>query len=89
QLVTTMWDKAYFSSALWPENELKEGFWKSLLEAGACCGRFDNTPESAWAIVESLGVQKKGLLFQREMVDMGIDLLKTSAFKEVAHLPKM
>lgn len=89
QLVTTMWDKAYFSSALWAEKELKEECWKPLLDAGACYGRFDNTPQSAWAIVESLGNQKKGLLFQREMVDMGTNLLKTSAFKEIGHLPGM
>ncbi|KAI6143791.1 hypothetical protein BKA82DRAFT_4017488 [Pisolithus tinctorius] len=50
---------------------------------GARCEKFDNTPESAWAIVEGLGDEKKVFSIQKKMVD---DEGVTSGLKWIADL---
>ncbi|KAI6009961.1 hypothetical protein EDC04DRAFT_837757 [Pisolithus marmoratus] len=74
RLVTTMWDEPEVPSRVLAmedrENRLTEGQWAPLMRAGAVYARFDNTPESAWGIVRGLGMGKKALLLQRELVDM-------------------
>lgn len=87
RLVTTMWDDPQDGSGLSAgvdrENRLKEEQWGSLINEGAMCERFLNTPESAWDIVHGLGVEKKeSLLIQRELVDMRTPLRQTTAGME-------
>ncbi|KAI6134321.1 hypothetical protein EDD17DRAFT_1651723 [Pisolithus thermaeus] len=84
RLVTTMWDDPQdglnFSAEENRESKLKEEQWRSLINEGATCERFLNTPVSAWDIVHGLGVDRKmSLLLQRELVDTGKPLKQTSA----------
>ncbi|KAI6041762.1 hypothetical protein EDC04DRAFT_1163459 [Pisolithus marmoratus] len=84
RLVTTMWDEPEVhsdtSTAENRENKLKEEQWESLIGAGAMCERFFNTSDSAWGIVQRLGVERKAsLLLQRELVDMRKPLKQTTA----------
>ncbi|KAI6103007.1 P-loop containing nucleoside triphosphate hydrolase protein [Pisolithus sp. B1] len=83
RLVTTMWDVADKSEADEVEGTLKERLWQSLIQTGAQPQRFNNTPESAWNIVEGLGKTTKMLLLQEELVDMGKAMGDTTAGKSV------
>ena len=83
RLVTTMWDLADIRSAENRESEIKNGYWKFLLGAGTSCERFFNTSVSAWNIVLGLGDNKKTLLIQREMVDVGAELARTTAGRQL------
>ncbi|KAL4071605.1 hypothetical protein V8B97DRAFT_409681 [Scleroderma yunnanense] len=79
RLVTTMWDEEYEQPrSLQMESRLKTE-WGSLLNAGASYERFYNTADSAWQIVNGLGYQRKALLLQREIVDMGKKMEETTA----------
>ncbi|KAI6161786.1 hypothetical protein EDD17DRAFT_645051, partial [Pisolithus thermaeus] len=80
RLVTTMWDDTSLPEAVEMERVLKEEYAKPLLDAGSGYKRFDNTPESAWEIVEDLGDEKKALKFQEETVDNIVNWWKASAF---------
>ncbi|KAI6160326.1 hypothetical protein EDD17DRAFT_831797 [Pisolithus thermaeus] len=77
RLVTTMWDVVNESEAIEVEDSLRT-HWQSLVNAGACPERFDNTPERAWIIVEGLENTKKTLLLQEELNE-GTRLEDTSA----------
>ena len=79
RLVTTMWDIADIQLVENEEREIRNGHWKLLLDAGTSCERFFNNPESAWNIVLGLGDNRKALLVQREMVDVGVELAHTTA----------
>ncbi|KAI5984609.1 hypothetical protein EDD15DRAFT_1715092 [Pisolithus albus] len=90
RLVTTMWDDrdsrdgSNFSTEEDRESRLKEEQWRSLINGGATCERFFNTSESAWDIVNGLGVDRKAsLLLQRELVDMKMSLKQTTAGKQL------
>jgi len=79
RLVTTMWDQVGDdTSALQTESRLKAE-WEFLISAGALYQNFYNTPESAWEIVDGLGYERKALLLQRELVNMGKTLKETTA----------
>ncbi|KAI6039155.1 hypothetical protein EDC04DRAFT_1788937 [Pisolithus marmoratus] len=80
RLVTTMWDDPSSPEATEAEHALKEKYAKSLLDAGSGYERFDNTPESAWKIVEGLGDKKQALKLQEEIVNNVVDWWKASAF---------
>lgn len=81
RLVTTMWDEFEDRSpAESMENKLKEEQWQLLINGGATCQRFLNTPGSAWDIVHSLGTERKAsLLLQEELVDIRKPLKQTTA----------
>ncbi|KAI6103013.1 hypothetical protein F5141DRAFT_1008119 [Pisolithus sp. B1] len=83
RLVTTMWDDVDELGAVEVEETLKGTHWQSFMQAGAQPRRFDNTSESAWNIVESLGITTKTLLLQMELVDMGKALENTTAGKHL------
>ncbi|KAG6328672.1 hypothetical protein ID866_10416, partial [Astraeus odoratus] len=62
RLVTTMWDEVDAESDVQhTEDNLQIMHWKSLIDAGAHYTRFNNTPESAWEIIHSLGDAKMTL----------------------------
>ncbi|KAL4071610.1 hypothetical protein V8B97DRAFT_1961131 [Scleroderma yunnanense] len=86
RLVTTMWDDADVESAEALENTLQDGSWKSLLHAGACYQRFQNTTQSAWEIVLGLGDTKKTLLVQKELVDMRMKLEQTTSGRHLVFI---
>lgn len=87
-LVTTMWDEIKrIDLAEEREDGLKK-YWNPLLEQGATTGRFDNSQQAAWKILDSLitrtdGVSRIALLLQEEMVDLGKQLRDTEAGQEL------
>ncbi|KAF9449500.1 hypothetical protein P691DRAFT_667336 [Macrolepiota fuliginosa MF-IS2] len=82
-LVTTMWDKLRQPEAgKKREDELRENFWKGMLEKGSTIARFDNTLNSAEKIIQGLIVEKnkrETLLLQEEFVDLKKRLNETHA----------
>ncbi|KAI6039169.1 hypothetical protein EDC04DRAFT_2568775, partial [Pisolithus marmoratus] len=84
RLVLTMWDKTlqYRGSA---QGRLEDLVGKASKER-VSCEKFENTPASAWAIVEGLGEEKKVISLQKKVVDGGIDLRETSRCKCITHL---
>lgn len=50
-LVTTKWNKVHEDVGTLREKNLRETHWKDILAAGCKIARFDNTYQSAWAIV--------------------------------------
>lgn len=80
RLVTTMWDQAGDDTSALHETESRlKAEWEFLISAGALYQKFYNTPESAWEIVDGLGYEKKALLLQHELVNMGKTLKETTA----------
>ncbi|KAI6046237.1 hypothetical protein EDC04DRAFT_2887918 [Pisolithus marmoratus] len=79
QLVSTMWDEVEQRAANKVERTVMKIQWQSLIQAGACLKRFDNTSETAWNIVQGLGSTKKALLLQKRLMDMGRALKETTA----------
>jgi hypothetical protein len=82
-LVTTMWDQVQDQRvAQGREQELKENFWKHMLELGSKTVRFENTLEGAKAIVYGLVAERREretLLLQEELVDLKMRLNETHA----------
>lgn len=83
-LVTTMWPTHHEAAmpredGLRREDELRTGFWKSMIESGAQMERFLFTHQSAWDILDKLPEVRNPLLMQEEMVDYGKSLAQTSA----------
>ena len=85
--VTTMWDdKKVTDRAEANERELRNDFFKRMLDFGANMARFKNTSESAWEIVSRLLVMHEDhtvTLIQEEMVKFGKELTETEAAQEV------
>ena len=86
-LVTTMWDKGHTTYLQQVhnqrENELFERYWKTMIDYGASTGRFLNSAESAWNIIDPIFKQHETevLLLQEELVDLGRALSETQAGK--------
>ncbi|KDQ53019.1 hypothetical protein JAAARDRAFT_100020, partial [Jaapia argillacea MUCL 33604] len=83
-LVSSMWDRVDLGVALKRETELKENFWKGMLDNGASVDRFTNSPASGWEIVRKVLHNKdnsEALLLQEEMVDLQKRLNETEAGK--------
>ncbi|KAK0897901.1 hypothetical protein LTR02_010448 [Friedmanniomyces endolithicus] len=85
-LATTMWDtvKAFIGESR--ESELKETFWKGLIERGSITARVYPDRRSAMAILERTAFdQREGsssgarLAIQRELVDENLSLEDTAA----------
>ncbi|KIM73228.1 hypothetical protein PILCRDRAFT_15418 [Piloderma croceum F 1598] len=57
------------------EKELKETFWKDLLDEGCRVERFEDTYESAWLIVDRLAMEDRAKMrLTHEMTEAGITL---------------
>jgi uncharacterized protein YeeX (DUF496 family) len=79
-LTTSIWDKIQDEVGHRREKELKDRYWKGMLDLGSTTARFQNTYDSAWAIVEGLvDVDRHSLLLQEEMVDLHRKLSETHA----------
>ncbi|KAG6382116.1 P-loop containing nucleoside triphosphate hydrolase protein [Boletus reticuloceps] len=91
RLITTMWDQAKDQAAtLRRETQLKDEFWRALIDGGATVHRSYNTPNSAQEIVGSLlrmGHIEDGeeLLLQEELVEQQKRLNETEAGKLIYH----
>ena len=56
-LVTTLWSELAQDIGVRREQELRNIYWKELLSMGCKYNRFDNSTESAWAIINRINVQ--------------------------------
>jgi hypothetical protein len=79
-LATTMWGEVRMETGERREKELKESFWKDMLEDGCRVERFKDTYESAWCIIDGLGQNNSmPIQLQLEMGDRGLRLDDTQA----------
>ena len=81
-LTTTMWDEVDERTGDARENELKNKYWKAMIERGSSIKRFSLSRTSAFEVLEPiLGVvsRRKTLLLQREVEDLGLKLNQTRA----------
>ncbi|KAF9467092.1 hypothetical protein BDZ94DRAFT_1330027 [Collybia nuda] len=80
-LTTTMWDIVTEGVGENREIELKTKYWNEMLKLGSTTERFDNTPDSAWRIID--GLEKKGvsLLLKDEIANLEKLLSKTETGK--------
>lgn len=82
-LVTTMWDKMRdLELGQQREKELRDTFWKGMLNKGSTIAKFDNKFDTAKAIIHRLIVEKEkreALLLQEELVDLKKRLNETHA----------
>lgn len=89
-LATSMWGKEEQETALRRERELvdRDGFWNTMHQRGSAVRRWHGDSNTAHDIVEHLLLarSKHGVVvlkIQRELVDEGKTLVKTSAGQEV------
>jgi uncharacterized membrane-anchored protein YjiN (DUF445 family) len=83
-LATTMWKNVKEDTGLRREMELKEVYWKTMLEKNSTIVRFYGTYQSAWSIVDEILRSTNTespipLLLQQEMVDAHKRLSETKA----------
>jgi hypothetical protein len=83
-LATTMWKNVKEDTGTRREMELKEVYWKTMLEKHSTVVRFYGTYQSAWNIVDEILRSTKTespipLLLQQEMVDAHKRLSETKA----------
>jgi len=71
-LVTTMWDVRKTDGEK-REDDLKEGYWKIMIQHGATLRRFENSSASAWAIFDEIiarhndGAYRSNCVLQEKM----------------------
>lgn len=92
-LVTTKWDKVDPDEGESRERELRQKYWKTMIDMGATMARHDNTARSAHRILGTLlGNPEIVLNIQHQLVDEGKTLQDTDAGaainKEVHELRK-
>ncbi|TFK44968.1 hypothetical protein BDQ12DRAFT_621501 [Crucibulum laeve] len=80
-LVTTMWDGVSEEEGSKREEQLRDSYWKPMLNLGSRMVRFHYSATSAWDIVSKFqpAPRSRPLLLQEEMVDRGMQLAETSA----------
>jgi Fe2+ transport system protein B len=80
-LVTTMWASVTQEVGARRVKELRDKFWKPMLQNGSAAFEFRDTAESAWNIVDSVisKTRIEALLLQEEMVDLRRRLSETEA----------
>jgi hypothetical protein len=79
-IATTMWGEVKTENGERREKELKETFWKDLLDEGCRVERFEDTYESAWLIVDRLAMEDRAKMrLTHEMVDRRLTLQQTEA----------
>jgi hypothetical protein len=82
-LTTTCWDEVSEEVGLEREHQLKSKIWKVMVEKGSEVARFHPaTYESAWDLIDRFNTSTSTpLKIQKELVDEGMKLDKTAAFK--------
>jgi len=86
-LTTTMWDEVEEEEGRRREDELKDKFWKTMIERGSSVKRFLNTRESAFDVLAPIFEEVNRtnvLLLQKEMTDLKMQLKETSAGKALS-----
>jgi hypothetical protein len=77
-MTTTMWDEVCQDVGSLREKELKNQYWKLMIDCGAQVARFYGTTESAWEIIGRLPSTPQALQLQKEIVDKGKKLMETT-----------
>jgi hypothetical protein len=92
-LTTTMWEDVDEETGSKREQELKDVFWKSLVERGTSVRRFLRTRNSALDVLGPIFDEinkKSALLIQQEVTELGLQLNQTTAgralYAELSHL---
>ncbi|KAF8159692.1 hypothetical protein B0H34DRAFT_674009 [Crassisporium funariophilum] len=81
-LVTTMWDEVDEATGAAREKELKENYWRAMIEGKSTTARFEGTRQSALTLLSPLidrANAQQAVLLQDEMVQYGKELRETSA----------
>jgi hypothetical protein len=82
-LATTMWTKVNSNLGERREQELKARYWQGMLNLGSRTMRFGDSFNSAWKIIDQIvdNHEDYPLLFQEELVDLGLQFNETVAGK--------
>ncbi|KXN84716.1 hypothetical protein AN958_12143 [Leucoagaricus sp. SymC.cos] len=93
-LVSTMWERVDPAVGAKREGQLREEFWKNLIDKGSGVDRLQRSdPKEAWRIVNQLinrGTEREKVLLQEEIVDLERRLNETEAGKTLyTQLQKM
>jgi hypothetical protein len=81
-LTTTMWDEVDEETGAAREEELKTIYWKSMIARHSTTARFKGTQDSAFRLIAPLldeANNRNGLLLQKELVDLDLQLSETHA----------
>lgn len=79
-LVTTKWENIPISTGMKRESDLREIFWKRMIEKGSSMARFDGDGPSAQGIVSQLLKKPRvSTALQHELLNENKTLLETSA----------
>lgn len=81
-LATTMWRPGKEAIEERREAELKNCYWKGMIDRGSRVVRFHRTFDSAWTIVDIIDRNRdtrRPLLLQKELVDTNLQLDETLA----------
>lgn len=83
RLITTHWDEGdvlrHAQVYREREKELRELYWKPLIDKGSKALRSRNDKTSVWDIVDSLPLEQRALQIQKEIVDQHMPLQDTAA----------
>ena len=86
-LTTTMWDEVDLEIGEQREKELREIYWKSMIDRGSTVKRFLSTPASAFDLLRpmlSRANDIQTLRLQEEVADLGTKLRETDAGRMLA-----
>ena len=81
-LTTTMWDEVNQETGATREGELKNIYWKAMINRGSSTARFEGKRDSAFRLIAPLldeANNRNTLLLQKELVDLDLRLSETHA----------
>jgi hypothetical protein len=85
-LTTTMWpdDPSDYRDAKEREKELRDEYWRVMIQKGSHTVKFNGTQSSAWSILDPLVKKaKQAILIQRELKKSWKDVPDTAAGKQL------
>jgi hypothetical protein len=79
-IATTMWGEVAKEKGERREKELKETFWKDMLDNGCRVERFEDTYESAWFVIDCIATDDWAKVqLSQEIVERRLKLKQTQA----------
>jgi len=81
-LTTTMWDDVDKETGETRERELRDEFWKTMINRGSTISRFEGTRDSAFRVIRPLldaANDRHTLLLQKEVLNIELRLRETTA----------
>jgi hypothetical protein len=81
--VTTMWDQVLEDVGKERERELRQNFFRPILERGAHMFAYDGRAESGWSIIDRFVDDRFATLLQEELVDLKKELCETDAGRQL------